>query len=114
MGSAFSYQLSAISYQLSAISFQLSAFSYQLFDALLRRRRKNVVAAGGRYISPPYPAANELSGIYRIKYARGVDSREVKSYVRSTRPLVSKLAFFAIRCFSNASERSSVGNPPLQ
>ena len=45
-----------------------------------------VVAAGGRIIIPPYPAANELSGIYRIKYARGVDSREVKSYIRSLTP----------------------------
>jgi hypothetical protein len=77
-------------------------------------RQKNVGAAGGRYISPPYPAANELSGIYRTKSARGVDTREVKSRF-DHRPLVSRLYVFRLsRCFSNASESSSVGSPPLQ
>src|ERR1700733_4997553 len=82
---------------------------------LVHPRRKYVVAAGGRIIIPPYPAAHELSGIYRIKYARGVDTREVKSYFDKSRPLVSRLYVLRLsRCFSNAFESSSVGSPPLQ
>jgi hypothetical protein len=38
---------------------------------------KNVAAAGGRIIIPPYPAANELSGILWDMRARDVDTREV-------------------------------------
>ena len=47
---------------------------------VLRAFLSYVVAAGGRIIIPPCTAAHELGGIYRIKYARGVDTREVKSY----------------------------------
>jgi hypothetical protein len=36
-------------------------------------RQEYVGAAGGRIIIPPYPAANESSGIYRTKHAREVD-----------------------------------------
>ena len=50
-------------------------------------RRKYVGAAGGRIIIPPYPAANELGGIYRTKFARGVDTREVQSRFDNSRPL---------------------------
>jgi hypothetical protein len=49
---------------------------------------KNVGAAGGRIIIPPYPAANESSGIYVTRFARGVDTREVKSRFDNSRPLV--------------------------
>ena len=42
-------------------------------------------------VIPPYPAANELSGIYKTKYARGVDTREVKSRFDNSRPLVPAL-----------------------
>ena len=55
------------------------------------RRRKYVGAAGGRIIIPPYPAANELSGIYVTEFARGVDAREVKSRFDNFRPLVPTL-----------------------
>ena len=54
-------------------------------------RQKYVGAAGGRIIIPPYPAANELSGIYMTKSARGVDTREVKSRFDNSRPLVPTL-----------------------
>ena len=54
-------------------------------------RRKYVGAAGGRIVIPPYPAANELSGIYVTKSARGVDTREVKSRFDNSRPLVPTL-----------------------
>ena len=56
---------------------------------------KNVGAAGGRIIIPPYPAANELSGIYVTKFARGVDTREVKSRFDNSRPLVPHSTSFA-------------------
>ena len=45
----------------------------------------------GSVIIPPYPAANELSGIYVTKFARGVDTREVKSRFDNSRPLVPTL-----------------------
>jgi hypothetical protein len=78
-------------------------------------RQKYVGAAGGRIIIPPYPAADELSGIYRTKHARGVDTREVKSYFDHSRPLVPRLYVFRLsRCFSSQPENSSVGSPPLQ
>src|SRR5580693_2946993 len=54
-------------------------------------RQKYVGAAGGRIIIPPYPAANELSGIYVTRSARGVDTREVKSRFDNSRPLVPTL-----------------------
>ena len=54
-------------------------------------RQRYVGAAGGRIIIPPYPAANELSGIYETKFARGVDAREVKSRFENSRPLVPTL-----------------------
>ena len=54
-------------------------------------RQKDVGAAGGRGVIPPYPAANELSGIYVTKSARGVDTREVKSRFDNSRPLVPAL-----------------------
>jgi hypothetical protein len=64
-----------------AFSHQLSAF-WRTFPATGMSNVRYVVAAGGRIIIPPYPAADELGGIYRTKYARGVDTREVKSYIR--------------------------------
>ena len=54
-------------------------------------RQKYVGAAGGRIVIPPYPAANELSGIYVTEFARGVDTREVKSRFDNSRPLVPTL-----------------------
>ena len=54
-------------------------------------RQKYVGAAGGRIIILPYPAANELSGIYVTEFARGVDTREVKSRFDNSRPLVPTL-----------------------
>jgi hypothetical protein len=51
-------------------------------------RQNYVGAAGGRIVIPPYPAANELSGIYETEFARGVDTREVKSRFDNSRPLV--------------------------
>src|ERR1700677_4966785 len=54
-------------------------------------RQKYVGAAGGRIVIPPYPAANELSGIYVTKSARGVEPREVKSRFDYSRPLVPTL-----------------------
>ena len=54
-------------------------------------RQKYVGAAGGQFIILPYPAANELSGIYVTKSARGVDTREVKSRFDNSRPLVPAL-----------------------
>ena len=53
--------------------------------------QKDVGAAGGRGVIPPYPAANELSGIYVTESARGVDTREVKSRFDNSRPLVPTL-----------------------
>jgi len=53
--------------------------------------KKDVGAAGGRGVIPPYPAANELSGIYETKSARGVEPREVKSRFDNSRPLVPTL-----------------------
>jgi hypothetical protein len=53
--------------------------------------KKDVGAAGGRGVIPPCPAANELSGIYVTKSARGVDTREVKSRFDNSRPLVPAL-----------------------
>jgi hypothetical protein len=53
---------------------------------------KNTSARPGvGLVNPPYPAANELSGIYRTKSARGVDTREVKSRFDNSRPLVPAL-----------------------
>jgi len=52
-------------------------------------RQKYAGAAGGQFIILPYPAANELSGIYATKSARGVDTREVKSRFDNSRPLVA-------------------------
>jgi hypothetical protein len=52
---------------------------------------KYVGAAGGRIIIPPYPAANELSGIYVTRSARGVDTREVSQRFDNSRPLVPTL-----------------------
>ena len=54
-------------------------------------RHKYVGAAGGQFIILPYPAANELSGIYVTEFARGVDTREVKSRFDNSRPLVPTL-----------------------
>ena len=54
-------------------------------------RQKYVGAAGGQFIILPYPAANELSGIYVTEFARGVDTREVKSRFDNSRPLVPTL-----------------------
>jgi hypothetical protein len=54
-------------------------------------RQKFAGAAGGQFIILPYPAANELSGIYATKSARGVDTREVKSRFDNSRPLVPTL-----------------------
>jgi hypothetical protein len=54
-------------------------------------RQKYAGAAGGQFIILPYPAANELSGIYVTKFARGVDTREVKSRFDNSRPLVPTL-----------------------
>ena len=54
-------------------------------------RQKYVGAAGGQFIILPYPAANELSGIYATEFARGVDTREVKSRFDNSRPLVPTL-----------------------
>jgi len=56
-----------------------------------RLRQKYVGAAGGQFIIQPYPAANELSGIYATEFARGVDTREVKSRFDNSRPLVPTL-----------------------
>ena len=58
-------------------------------------RLKYVGAAGGQFIILPYPAANELSGIYVTKSARGVDTREVKSRFDNSRPLVPHSTSFA-------------------
>ena len=55
------------------------------------RRQKYAGAAGGQFIILPYPAANELSGIYVTEFARGVDTREVKSRFDNSRPLVPTL-----------------------
>ena len=46
---------------------------------------------GGQFIILPYPAANELSGIYVTEFARDVDTREVKSRFDNSRPLVATL-----------------------
>jgi hypothetical protein len=60
-----------------------------------RQFSRDVGAAGGRIIIPPYPAADELSGIYVTKSARGVDAREVKSRFDNSRPLVPHSTSFA-------------------
>ena len=54
-------------------------------------RLKYAGAAGGQFIILPYPAANELSGIYVTEFARDVDTREVKSRFENSRPLVPTL-----------------------
>ena len=54
-------------------------------------RQTYVGAAGGQFVILPYPAANELSGIYVTEFARGVDTREVKSRFDNSRPLVPTL-----------------------
>jgi hypothetical protein len=54
-------------------------------------RQKYAGAAGGQFVILPYPAANELSGIYATESARGVDTREVKSRFDNSRPLVPAL-----------------------
>ena len=59
------------------------------------RRQKYAGAAGGQFIILPYPAANELSGIYVTKSARGVDTREVKSRFDNSRPLVPHSTSYA-------------------
>ena len=64
---------------------------------------KNVAAAGGRIIIPPYPAANESSGIYVTRFARGVDTREVKSRFDNSRPLEPLSTSFAGGDFIQAS-----------
>ena len=58
-------------------------------------RQKYAGAAGGQFIILPYPAANELSGIYMTEFARGVDTREVKSRFDNSRPLVPHSTSFA-------------------
>ena len=58
-------------------------------------RQKYVGAAGGQFIIQPYPAANELSGIYATEFARGVDTREVKSRFDNSRPLVPDSTSYA-------------------
>ena len=74
----------------------------------------NVGAAGGRIIIPPYPAANELSGIYRTKFARGVDTREVQSRFDNSRPLVADSTSFATIFALAIGEgtRRRITNPP--
>ena len=49
---------------------------------------------GGQFIILPYPAANELSGIYATNFARGV-ILAVKSRFDNSRPLVTDSTSFA-------------------
>ena len=65
-----------------------------------------IVAAGGQFLILPYPAANESGGIYKTKFARGVDPREVQSYFDNSRPLVPHSAFIARVDFIQASLNS--------
>ncbi len=76
-------------------------------------RQKYVGAAGGQFIIIlPYPTANELSGIYATEFARGVDTREVKSPVSTTPALWYRLYVLRLsRRYSSQPESSSVGKP---
>ena len=65
-----------------------------------------IVAAGGQFLILPYPAANESSGIYKTRFARGVDPREVQSHFDNSRPLVPHPAFIARVDFIQASLNS--------
>jgi len=58
-------------------------------------RQQYAGAAGGQFIILPYPAANELSGIYATKFARDVDTREVQSRFDNSRPLVADSTSYA-------------------
>ena len=82
-------------------------------------RQKDVGAAGGRGVIPPYPAANELSGIYVTRSARGVDTREVKSRFDNSRPLVPALRLSlehdviqaSLKVLPSAARQCSCRNP---
>jgi hypothetical protein len=58
-----------------------------------------VVAAGGRIIKPPYPAAGESSGIYMTSSAAvsvDTDARNAWSSFRCLRPLIAVLYVFRL------------------
>ena len=81
--------------------------------------KKTSARPGVGLVNPPYPAANELSGIYRTKSARGVDTREVKSRFDNSRPLVPALRLSlehdviqaSLKVLPSAARQCSCRNP---